>query len=278
MGPKTSIQKVGMGALVIQAWVFGLLLAGWVPAGLTAAESQPAPASAAGAKELFFAPDGGVGELVSLAPASDVKGERVAHPRTEPPAGSELSAQPVVHRPRNLGLRCWVELVEDGVTEVIEVSPSRTFRSGERIRLHCESNRDGVISLLQLSAGAASVLFPAPHKGLVDRTMRAGIDRILPGPDAWFRFDHRRGTERLVVILAPDVESLEQSMPSSRAPVPETHGGPPRLVAGVQLAQRAAGAKGLVLETETQVAAEIGVYAVNPAGEPIVLEILLAHE
>jgi hypothetical protein len=46
----------------------------------------------------------------------------------------------------------------------------------------------------------------------------------------------------------------------------------------LKTADRIRGGKDLILETETENASEVGTYAVNLAGRPVVLEIQLRHQ
>lgn len=172
----------------------------------------------------------------------------------------------------NLGLRHWIDLVEGEDGTVRQVTSDRTFHSGERIRLRFESNRAGYISLLLLDGERSEILFPRPDLGLSDHRMKANEVRTLPSPEAWLRFDHQKGIERILVIFAPDAEAVRQQMrPESR---PDT--ATARSV--VQLAGNLRGSKGLLVETERSSSAELGTYAVNPRGNLIMLEIHLTHE
>ncbi len=234
-----------------------------------------------GAKELFFAVEGQANDLISVAPSK--KGQGAARSGPKKHSSGDLltvefdngSLDGLDERPkcRSSGLRHWIELVESGSQRGQKVSPDRVFRTGERIRLHFQTNRDGYISLLQLSDDSSQVLFPAPGKGFADSFISASEDRVLPGPNAWFRFDHRTGIEKLVVVFSPELEALERIIPGReplRAPVEED-----RLA---QLASLPPGAKGLVVESERQDPTQVGHYAVSLTGEPIVLEIQLVHE
>jgi hypothetical protein len=152
------------------------------------------------------------------------------------------------------------------------VTSQRIFRSGERIRLHFRSNAEGQIALLQLgSSGSSSFLFPDAEKGLMDTSLSADQDRVLPDTNTWFAFDNRPGTERLLAVFAKskaDVDSLSVG-PAMDSKATE---------AVLQTAEKQRGSKDLIIETETRKAAEIGTYGVTRSGKPVILEIELKHE
>jgi hypothetical protein len=251
-----------------------------------------------GAKEIFFDPsDGSVvsasrgNNFVPATPpppkssASGPKnggtaGPRVAQRPNQPHSttGTELASNP--DGPRRsirasngsvLGLSYWIELVsKDGQGQ--QVTSDRIFRSGERIRLHFLSNGDGNIALIQLgSSGTSSVLFPDPAKRLSDSRITAGEDRILPTESAWFRFDNSPGTEKILVLFGRAQQDLDTFEIKPRMDVNATQ-------AVMRSVENARGGKDLILETETQNASEVGTYAVNLAGKPVVLEVQLRHQ
>ncbi len=170
-----------------------------------------------------------------------------------------------------LGLSYWIELQGPSGGPGQQVTERHVFHSGERIRLHFRSNSDGNIALIQLgSSGTAQVLFPDPEKGLTDGRLAADQDKVLPQDSAWFRFDDKPGTERLIVLFARNREELD------RFPLrPSLNEGETKSL--VQNVQHVQGSKDLVIETETRTVGEVGTYGVNTSGRPIVLEIALEH-
>jgi hypothetical protein len=174
---------------------------------------------------------------------------------------------------RAKGLSYWIELVDVSGGPGVQVTDSRIFKSGERIRLHFRSNSDGRISIVQIgSSGTSSILFPDPAKGLSNNVLQANQDIVLPSPTHWFRFDENKGTERLLVFFAGNQQQLDTTFPTQRSMDPVA------TLALLDTAKTASGSKDLLIETETQTVSEIGTYAVNLAGNPIVLEIELKHE
>ena len=245
----------------------------WLWGSLASVIGQPIP----GAKELFYDP------------ATDVvsSGSPHATPQRGPARSSHVQpakamVNPGERRPlqkvsnpgaqKSLGLSYWIELADPKGGPGVLVTDKRTFRSGERIRLHFLSNADGQIALLQLgSSGESNLLFPDPEHGLTDAGLSADKDRILPGETHWFRFDERQGTERLMVLFARNPDDLE---PLSIRPAMDAKA----TQAVLKTAEGLRGSKDLVIETETRKASEIGTYGVTLSGKPVILEITLKHE
>jgi len=236
-----------------------------------------------GAKELFYDP---AGDNLSSASrektlAKEASGKEpagnTAVKRTNTPAAAP-SPRRAVQRVSNpaaqkiLGLSYWIELEGPKGQSGTQVTNQRIFRSGERIRLHFLSNAEGQIALLQLgSSGNSSFLFPDAEKGLTDTSLVADKDRVLPDASAWFTFDNRPGTERLLAVFAKtkaDADSLSIG-PAMDAKATEQV---------LQTAEKQRGSKDLIIETETRKAAEIGTYGVTRSGKPVILEVELKHE
>jgi len=229
-----------------------------------------------GAKELFFF-QGDEGVIsVDPPPTSSLQNQSPRKQTAPPPktrADLELEETiPTVSSGLNsLGLRFWIELVEGPGSTGLPVTDQRTFRSGEKVRLHFTSNRDGYLNILQLgSSGRADLLFPAPTEGLTDNFLPAYVERTFPDAVHWFRFDDQPGTENLIVVLASTRADLGTVVPESQ---PFYDGS--RLI---QISQMQSGKKDLVLEREDRIPTEIGIYAVQRQGAPIVLRLRLNHQ
>lgn len=233
----------------------GLSLAMAVAGVLHADEVPPV-----GAKEMFFDPQRSVAEASAAGTTTkitDDDGRRLA----------QLSPETAV-----LGLSYWIELVANTGKRGMHVANERTFRSGERIRLHFRGNADGRIVIVQLgTSGLSSVLFPDAGKGLAQNRIRANSDHVLPSDAHWFRFDEKAGTEKLLVLFARNQEELDRAFPT-RPLMDAAETG--RLLRAVQQSR---GGKDLLIERETREPSEIGEYVVSMAGKPIALEIALIH-
>jgi hypothetical protein len=246
------------------------MIAAFLWSGVVRGAEAPIP----GAKELFYDPAGD--HLSSGSPAKPANKPSGKHPATS--SSVDSSARRLVQPVKNvgaqqiLGLSYWIELEGRKGQPGAQVTNQRTFRSGERIRLHFRSNAEGQIALLQLgSSGNSSFLFPDPEKKLTDTSLVADQDRVLPDASRWFTFDNRPGAERLLAVFAKskaDVDSL------SIGPVMDAKA----TESVLQTAEKQRGSKDLIIETETRKASEIGTYGVTRSGKPVILEIELKHE
>jgi Domain of unknown function (DUF4384) len=131
--------------------------------------------------------------------------------------GPSVAPRPV---PATAGaLTYWIELLEAPVGPGPQVDEHRIFRSGEKIRLHVRSRREGFVSLVQLHpSGPANVLFPRSTKSLADNRVRANEDRVLPTESYWFSFDEKPGNEDLFLVFCATQEALESILDLARRP------------------------------------------------------------
>lgn len=90
----------------------------------------------------------------------------------------------------------------NGTGEVLRVNPNRQFKSGERVRLLVETNRDGYIYVLsQENSEAPRLLFP-------NAAIRNGNNFVSGHQAFWLpdegeiEFDQRPAQERLIVIFS----------------------------------------------------------------------------
>jgi hypothetical protein len=214
--------------------------------------------STGGAKELFGggSDPGVVGYSVPRRP--DQKPQK--HPA---PSDSEPSA------PRAFGLSWWIELIEGSGGPGVQVTDSRVFQSGDRIRLHFQSNAEGHIAIFQFGAsGTASKLFPDVSRGLSRNTIHAQTDHVLPSEKHWFRFDATPGTEKLLVLFAKNQADIDAAVPPSQAlDAMQT-------TTLLETAKRVSGSKDLVIETVDNEKT----YAVNKVKDLVVLDITLEHQ
>ncbi len=245
--------------------------------GCSWAASVAAQAPPSGAKELFYEPVGATATRVSAAASP-------SSPPPAPPVRSQAAQRPQAARHQqsrrvparasqtNLGLSYWIEKVGLGGGPSSQVTEGQVFRSGDRIRIHFQSNADGDIALFQIgSSGTAQLLFPDLSTGLTDSRLIAGEDKVLPHDSAWFRFDEQPGTEQLIVFFARSAAELDV--------VPVRPGLNEDATKDlIRNARHLQGSKDLVIATETRTAGEVGTYGVNTAGKPIVLEIKLNHQ
>lgn len=209
-----------------------------------------------GAKEAFFDPQRL--ETTTRSRSSNDSGTPKPGP-TYDDAGRRIARSSPAIEWTALGLSYWIELADaSGASRI--VTDQQTFKSGDRIRIHFRANTSGRIMLMQIGAsGTPAVLFPDAAKSATDNLLRANDEHILPTATRWFKFDNNAGTERLLVAFAKTQEELDHLPPSAlETSSPE-------------------GKKDLMIETETERKPEVATYAVNTAGKPIVLQIILKH-
>jgi hypothetical protein len=229
----------------------------------TAPQSASGKAPAAGAKDLFYHDDKVVnGPTPTRAPTQAGK----PAPATSPNLSlASMKARPVnvstaADKDPSVGVHYWIEL--DGAGPV---TADRTFKTGDRIKLHVRSNVDGHLALWTLDpSGQGSILFPTG--GADSNPLKAGAEYATPG---FIRFQLPAQEERLLVFFSRKQADL---------PTPTSM---PRVTKESEAVARTLGAEGarsLVFETEQKTPAEVGTYVVNRTGGPIVKEVRLKHD
>jgi hypothetical protein len=214
-----------------------------------------------GAKEMFSG--GGDSSVVAYSGKKE-KPKPSTPKRDEHDSEASQAATELQH---SCGLSFSIELVAPGKPG-IQVSQTRAFRSGERIRLHFKTNTGGNLSIVQLgSSGTSATLFPDSASGLTNNSMSAGVDHILPSEKHWFRFDDSAGTEKLLVFFAKEQSTLDRALPIQ--PVMNQ----------IQTAELMSvtksvvgGSKDLLIET-----ADDATYAVSKNCDIVAMEIQLRH-
>lgn len=232
-----------------------------------------------GAKSIFSS---GYGPQIAVSAEPSRPSSPAAETKRSPP-------RPVASRSNTekyLGVSYWVELTgRDGQT--LRVTPSRTFYSGDRIKLKLRSNQRGYLYLLNRgSTGRYSVLFPYAGK---NNLVQAHTTYTVPQHEH-IVFDENPGEEILRIVMSSEPLSLrsEASYAATQArPIPAAFqcgskdlylDGPVQLV---QLGERC-GAKDLLVEEDTA-SAQPAAYAVAPLaaldakGEMISLDLTLRH-
>jgi hypothetical protein len=264
----------------------------WLLLLLVLATDPPTSGEEVGAKAMFgdpslnilhFSPRQDEGKPIRkvLPVAPEKKDTRKLAPRTLPAPPSALVRPPQDPAPspvpesepvRSIGIRFWVQRVDDQGKVLGEMEVGRLFRSGERIQLVVESNADGYLAVVQQgSDGRAGLLFPAHESELEAARIQAHTKVLLPGARHSFIFDQQAGTEHLLIVVARDRQELA-ALPLRREM------GPADLTVVRRIAARELGAKNLVIEAFADPEEDPATYAVNRAGSAIVQEIALVHE
>jgi hypothetical protein len=213
-----------------------LLISGCAPTSEHAATpsytKQPEHAeSSSGAKVIFEDGEGPVKVTERVQPSTSGSASQRKSVATYPVSTSSQQSY--------MGLSYWIELIgSDG--QMQRVTASRTFRSGDSIKLYLISNRSGYLYLINTgSTGRSSILFPYADN---DNFVQANVPYLVP-KDARILFDHNPGEERLLAILSP--QPLTQKAGAITAPDKSS-------LFGSTLAQQ--GCKDLTIDTPEQLA------------------------
>lgn len=186
-----------------------------------------------------------------------------------------------------LGLRYSV-LKRDASGKFAEVDSDTTFRSGDRIRLHVDTNTTGYLYVvMQGSSGNWRLLFPSSDvEGGSNRIEKGSSQQIPAGDRGQFVFDQQAGTEKLFLVLSrkpePDLDKLIYSITGAR-------GSDRTLMAQATVSDELVNrlrdevkARDLVFEKvdSTEPSAEKATYVVNPSRTDdarLVVDVALKH-
>jgi len=169
-----------------------------------------------------------------------------------------------------MGISYWIDLVKAN-GERARVTTDRNFKSGERIKLNLQTNKDGYLYVINIgTTGTCRILFP--HRVDIDNSVKAKRPVGIP-LESFMRFDETPGEETVLVMLSskPMVEFSPSSVKLKEEEKKE-------LTALVQ--QK--GAKDLIIEETDAVSTIPAKYAVAPVsildeGKFITLQIKLKH-
>lgn len=227
----------------------------------------------AGAKALFHDPTSGVTVQSSNAPVR----RPVNRPKAPAPAPGPARPAPV---DEVTGLRYWIE-VQTPQGQMLRVNTNRLFRSGERMRLHVESNVDGSLVILQSQDGGPfTKLFPTANgTGRVEKFK----PQILPSEKGWFRFDAKPGDIRLMMMVQ-GAQQAPQQLAANNVPGRLSEQEERQLEARMRAQiDRLKGSKALVVEEDSASAEPASYVVVDTRKEAqvdkgtVAVEIKLAH-
>lgn len=165
------------------------LLAG--AATLPGLAQSPKPATEPGAKDLFFGEDN-----PAMVDARSVKVRRTDGATATPTAAPAAPAKPKAGAATSPGLRVWLAPADDA-SGAKRLSPQQTFKTGDKVRLWLEANRDGFIYLVNIgTSGTTRLMYPRPGQDnkITARRPMAMSSALVFGEPA--------GTEQLVAVLA----------------------------------------------------------------------------
>lgn len=107
----------------------------------------------------------------------------------------------------------------------VQVSPFKTFRSGEAIRFAVESNISGFVYIIARgSSGQTKLLFPNKDLNNGANQLYRGTELMIPGRE-WFRFDDMPGVETVSIILTRrKLDLLPHLLPGAEGPTVPSSG------------------------------------------------------
>jgi len=171
------------------------------------------------ARELFYTPppDGAPKKPAAKTQAQNTKTTQAPMEHHSKPMVPVVNAANVP-----LGLRYSV-LKRDASGTFHEVDSDTTFRSGDRIRLHVDTNTSGYLYVvMQGSSGNWRLLFPSSDvEGGNNRIEKGSSQQIPSGDKGQFVFDQQSGTEKLFLVLSrkpePDLDKLIYSITGAQS-------------------------------------------------------------
>lgn len=233
------------------------------------AGESPSIDSTVGAKAMFSDP--GLNVVFVASPrgtASPRDSERAGTPNTESMPGESPNR---LQESRSLGIRFWIEKVNQLGEMLGKVGVGHSFRSGDRIQLAVESNDGGYLALVQQGAdGRIGLLFPSSEEQLAEKSIPPHSKLLLPGERHCFTFDKKSGEIRLLIVVARSADDL-RSLPL-RAKMSQSD---LKTLRWIEARER--GAKNLIVEAFVDPEEDPATYTVHRGGGIIVHEITLEH-
>lgn len=226
--------------------------------GKSAQASPPAGAKALFYHEMKISDSNHVPVKPTSPPASALTSSSAATTRPKPRPVDVAAAAPT---DPSVGIHYWIELEGTG-----PVTADRSFKTGDRIKVHVRSNVDGYLALWALDpTGQGSLLFPTGGTE-ASTPVKAALEYATPG---FIKFQVPAQEERLLVFFSRKKTDLPS--PSGTPAIPTESEAVSRTLGPT-------GARSLVFETEQKDPSEVGSYVVNRNGGPIVKEVRLRHQ
>jgi hypothetical protein len=101
--------------------------------------------------------------------------------------------------------------MRDANGEAVRVDPTRSFRTGERVRILLETNTDGYLYIFNTTDnGDPVMIYPDTRLDDGGNYIEAHVPIEIPSREEadesyrWFTFDNKPGTERLYVVFSRD--------------------------------------------------------------------------
>jgi hypothetical protein len=240
-----------------------------------------------GAKSFFGDPTSGVKFLEGVAPKTEPETTSVAKRKSSPAQPVKTDSAVTVSQ---TGLKYWIDLIQP-TGEIQKVNAARGFHSGEKIRLHFESNVNGRLTIQQKQGYGNEPflqLYPDARINNGDNRIYAYKDTVIPSANADITFDDKPGVERLLVTIDPESSNglskpNVQDSPNNHVNVAELQDNGCK---GLALEVGIGKCKGLIIEvdgSDTYIGTQV--ENISAQGNPsavtlrsIMVEIVLAHQ
>lgn len=157
-----------------------------------------------GAKTLFYSSSGAVvlpgGDSQTFSTLPSGKVEQKKKPKKEP----NVIAESGKYGKEYMGIRYWLLLEDQTGRKMSLVRTNRVFKTGERIKLALESNKDGYLTVIhQGSTGQSYIFLPHPSIAGGSNSIKARNLYYFPPHNAHLTFDENPGEEILLLFFSP---------------------------------------------------------------------------
>ena len=117
--------------------------------------------------------------------------------------------QPAADKEIAVKVKATVLLTREGQTT--QVLPGHEFKSGDKVQLVYTTNIDAYVYWLsEGTSGDHFMLYPNPKVGM-DNWVKKNQEYMVP-PKGNFKFDENKGTEKILLVLAPErIPELEEA-------------------------------------------------------------------
>lgn len=201
---------------LVRIAALGILLAGFFPTGLCAAQSSGDEELTRGAflktrvkntiRKTGSSPKSTTGPKAEQPPKVQPAAESEGGKSSDPNSGGDGGSEAV---PIGLGYTLFKKGAGD---KPVRVPATQVFRTGDEVRLAIEPNISGYLYVFYTdAAGQANMLFPNAQLKQGDNFVKSHVLHEVPSSQdspSWFSFDDRPATQRLYLVI-------------SREPLPE---------------------------------------------------------
>ena len=136
---------------------------------------------------------------------SNTNKSTTASGKTNVTANANTSVKAYTPKPLGMG---YTLFMRDFGGEAVRVDPTRTFKTGERVRIALETNENGYLYIFNTTDnGDPVMIYPDPRLDQGGNYIEAHVPVEVPsGEEAdenyrWFTFDNKPGVERLYIVF-----------------------------------------------------------------------------